>query len=160
MHFRGFGVGPPEISEFIKNFTEKSMQTWNFKKFKYHERIVYFQKPLEIKIKVGLMFYWKSLVTLKVIRKPSGKFLRVWAKNQLRVEIFEKIFKFQYVNISKSQWKIDFLSMLICKNLCHFIQLSNINHFSSTFFRFRCDNPLPSAGALEHSLYSYEVENF
>ena len=39
------------------------------------------------------MEFWKSLIILKEIKKPSGKSLRVWAKNQLRFEIFEKIFE-------------------------------------------------------------------
>ena len=31
-------------------------------------------------------------------KETSGKFLRVWAKNQLRFEIFEKSLKFIYKN--------------------------------------------------------------
>ena len=46
------------------------------------------------------MDYWKSLIILKEIKKPTGKFLRVWAKNQLRFEIFEKILKFTYKNLN------------------------------------------------------------
>ena len=42
------------------------------------------------------MIYWKSVVNLKEIIKPSGKILRVWAKKQLRVENFEKHFEFTY----------------------------------------------------------------
>ena len=37
------------------------------------------------------------------MKKPSDRFLRVCAKNQLGFEIFGKIY------ILKSQWKIDFL---------------------------------------------------
>ena len=36
----------------------------------------------------------KALIILKEIKKPSDKSLRVWAKTQLRFEIFEKILKF------------------------------------------------------------------
>ena len=34
------------------------------------------------------------------IKKPFGKFLRVWTKNQLRFEIYEKILKFTYKNLN------------------------------------------------------------
>ena len=40
--------------------------------------------------------YWKALIILKEIKKTSGKFLCVWAKTQLRFEIYERIFKFTY----------------------------------------------------------------
>ena len=40
------------------------------------------------------MEFWKPLIILKDIKKASGKYLRVLAKNQLRFEIFEKILKF------------------------------------------------------------------
>ena len=42
------------------------------------------------------MEFLKSLIILKEIKKPSGKALRVLAKNQLRFEIFEKFLKFTY----------------------------------------------------------------
>ena len=47
------------------------------------------------------MGYWKSLIILKEIKKISGKILRVWAKNQLRFEIHEKILKFTYENLNE-----------------------------------------------------------
>ena len=37
------------------------------------------------------MEFWNSLIILKEIKKSSDKFLRVWAKNQLRFGVFEKI---------------------------------------------------------------------
>ena len=40
------------------------------------------------------MGYWKSLIILKDIKKPNGKSLHIWAKNQLKFELFEKILKF------------------------------------------------------------------
>ena len=46
-----------------------------------------------MKIKAILMEFWKDLINLIEIKKPSDKILRVWAKNQLRCEIFEKIFE-------------------------------------------------------------------
>ena len=46
------------------------------------------------------MEFWKALIISKEIKKPSDKFLRVWAKNQLRFEIFEKILKFTWKNLN------------------------------------------------------------
>ena len=46
------------------------------------------------------MEFWKALIILKEIKKLSDKFLRVWAKNQLRFEIFEKILKFTCKNLN------------------------------------------------------------
>ena len=46
------------------------------------------------------MEFWKDLISVKEIKKASDKFLRVWAKNQLRFEISEKIFKFTYYNLN------------------------------------------------------------
>ena len=46
------------------------------------------------------MAFWKALINLKEIKKPSGKFLRVWAINQLWFEIFQKILKFTYKNLN------------------------------------------------------------
>ena len=37
---------------------------------------------------------------LKETTKPSGKFLRVWAKNQWRLKFFEKNLKFTYKNLN------------------------------------------------------------
>ena len=60
---------------------------------------------------------WKSFITLQEIKKPSCKYLRVWAKNQLRFKIY----------IQKSQWKIDLLPNLshIFQDFCNFIHLWN-----------------------------------
>ena len=46
------------------------------------------------------MEFWKDLINLKESKKPRDKFLRVWAKNQLRFEIFEKILKFTCKNLN------------------------------------------------------------
>ena len=43
---------------------------------------------------------WKDLIILKESKKPSDKFLRAWAKNQLRFEIFEKTLKFTCKNLN------------------------------------------------------------
>ena len=71
------------------------------------------------------MEFWKSLISLKEIQKASDKFLRVWAKNQLRFEIFEKILKFTYQNLNG---KLIFLPIFspIFQDFCHFIHLCNI----------------------------------
>ena len=108
----------------------------------YHEILANFdlKKLILINIKSGLMEFGKSLIILKEIKEPSGKFFRVWAKNQLRFEISRKIL----IYIRKSQGEIDFLPIFysIFQDLCHFIQLWKITPFSTTiFFGFR-DLPL------------------
>ena len=42
------------------------------------------------------MEFWKYIINLIEIKKASGKFLLVSAKNQLGFEIFEKTLKFTY----------------------------------------------------------------
>ena len=82
----------------------------NFESF--HEILANFdlKKRILIKIKAILMEFCKDLIILKETKKPSDKFLHVWAKNQLRFEIFEKILE---IYMQKSQWKIDFLSIFL-----------------------------------------------
>ena len=46
------------------------------------------------------MVWWKSLIILKEFKKPSGKLLRVWAKNQSGLKFVEKILKFTYKNLN------------------------------------------------------------
>ena len=46
------------------------------------------------------MKFLKSLIILKESKKRIGKFLRVWAKNLLRFEMFEKILKFTYKTLN------------------------------------------------------------
>ena len=58
------------------------------------------EKLILIIIKVRLVAYWKAVIILKEIKKPSSKFLRVWAKNKLRFEIFQKILKLSYKNLN------------------------------------------------------------
>ena len=88
--FSGLGGGaePPEASENIK----KSSRKINGKRQKFetfHEILANFdlKKRILIKIKAILMEFWKALIILKEIKKPSDKFLRVLAKNQLRFEM-------------------------------------------------------------------------
>ena len=52
------------------------------------------------------MEFWKDLINLNESKKPSDKFLRVWAKNQLGFENFK-------IYMQKSQWKIAFLSIFL-----------------------------------------------
>ena len=42
------------------------------------------------------MEFWKFLIILIEIKILSGKYLRVWANNQLGFEICAKILKFTY----------------------------------------------------------------
>ena len=93
---------PPEDSENIKENSRKiNGKRQNCETF--HEILANFdlKKLILIKIKAVLMEFWKALIILKEIKKPSDKILRVWAKNQLRFEIFEKILKFTYRNLNE-----------------------------------------------------------
>ena len=64
--------------------------------FRSYGTIFDFQNLIQIKIKARLMVYWKHVVTLKGIKKHSGRLLLVWAKNQIRFEISEKKFECIY----------------------------------------------------------------
>ena len=70
------------------------------------------------------MEFWESIISVKEIKKPRDKFLRVLAKNQLSVEIFEKILEFTYQNINGSEFLLIFSP--ISQDFCHFIHLYNI----------------------------------
>ena len=74
------------------------------------------------------MNFWKSLINLKELQKSSGKSLRVWAKNQLRFEIFDKILKFIYKNLKRK--RIFFTDFSPIFQNCHFIHMWNMpKHF-------------------------------
>ena len=108
------------------------MGTCNFWKFFIHYANFWFSEAHLNNKQSKFDVYCKSLVILKEI-KNTGKFLRVWAKNQLRFEIFLENFK---INIRKSQWEIDSLPIFspIFQNLWQFIQLWKITPFSTTIF--------------------------
>ena len=57
------------------------------------------------------LVYWKPIINLKEIKKHSGTFFLVWAKNQLRFENVEKFLKFAYKNLN-GDFKTHFLSHL------------------------------------------------
>ena len=63
-------------------------------------RSLTWQRLILIKIKANLMYFWKSYIAQKEIKKPSGKSIRVWEKTQLRFETFEKILKFTFNNLN------------------------------------------------------------
>ena len=73
------------------------------------------------------MEFWKDLIILKESKKPNDRFLRVWAKNQLRFEIFEKILKFTCKNLNGKLIFYPFFSHF--PGLFHFIHLCNISKF-------------------------------
>ena len=73
------------------------------------------------------MMYWNSFVNLKEVKKPCGKFLRVWAKNQLIFENFEFIVK----NLNGKC-----LFYLIFLDICHLMQHWKITPFFTTIFPF------------------------
>ena len=84
----------------------------NCRILKHHEILANFdlKKLILITIKAIFMEFSKDLIILKESKNPSNKVLRVWAKNQLRFEIFEKILKFTCKNLNG---KLIFLSIFI-----------------------------------------------
>ena len=78
------------------------MQKCFFNSEDFHEFLAnYDLKTLVlIKINAGLTESLMFLIGPKEIQKPRGKILRVWAKNQLRFEIFDKFLKFKYKNLN------------------------------------------------------------
>ena len=48
------------------------------------------------------MYSCKSVINLKVFKKPSGKSLRVWAKKQSGLKIFEKNLKLHITSMKIS----------------------------------------------------------
>ena len=89
----------PEVSKFMENWTEKSMETVNlFEKLRILKEFL--GRQFYLKNKVTLLVSWKSLIILKEFRKPSCKSLRVWARNQWGLKFVEKILKFTYTNLN------------------------------------------------------------
>ena len=70
------------------------------------------------------------------MKKSYCKFLRVLAKNQLRFEIFEKVFKFTQENLNGKLIFTHFLSDLL-ELLSFYTALENNTIFLQQFFRFR-----------------------
>ena len=95
------GAKPPKLAKILKKISPKiNGNLQNFENF--HEFLANFdlKRLILLKIKATLLEFWKSIIILEEIKKPSGKILRVWAKNQLRFEICEKILKFTYKNLN------------------------------------------------------------
>ena len=72
----------------------------------------------------------------KKVKKPSGKFLRVWAKNQWGLKFVEKILKFTYKNLNGKLPFFLFLSHLPGP-LSFYTALENNTIFLQQFFQFR-----------------------
>ena len=87
MNFRGAWG---EANEIIKKLDEESKETCNFSKFSWIMRKFFINKTNFIKFKVTLMVYWNSLIILNEFKKPSGKLLRVLAKNHLDLKFLRK----------------------------------------------------------------------
>ena len=109
------------------------------------------------------MSYLKFLIILKEIKKPSGTFMRVLAKNQLR---FEKSWEIFIIYIGKSKWKIDFLPIFspIFQDLSFNTALENYSIFLQQFFWFGGGGfylpPLPPAGAPVICIRNYAGKHF
>ena len=83
---------------------------------------------------------YKSLAPTE-IKKPSVKFLRVWAKNQWGLKFFEKILKFKYKNLN-GKLTSHFLSHLPGP-LSFYTALENKTIFLQQFLWFRGGGELP-----------------
>ena len=81
----------------------------------------------------------------KINYKLSGKFLRVWTKNQFKFEIFENILKFTYENLNGKLIFTNFLSDLQ-EHLSVYTTLENNTLFLQQFF-FCFEGTPPPAGA-------------
>ena len=134
--YRGRGDWAPEASEFIKNLLGKSMETSKYLEICINaEWFCLIKMRTLIKIKVSLMVSWNSLLSIKVIKKPSCKFLRDWTEIQLRLKFLRK-----HLNLhTKISLKVDILPIFcpIFQDLCHFIHLSkNKTIFPQHIFGF------------------------
>ena len=91
-----------KLTKILKTLVEKSMETCKILKIFMNFLIANFDLKtlILIKIKASLTEFLKCIIIRKEIKKPSGKILRVWAKNQLGFEIFEKFLKFTYKNLN------------------------------------------------------------
>ena len=59
-------------------------------------RVFLVTKLILVILKASLVWYFKSGIILNETKKPSGKSLRVWGKNQLSFDILVKILKLPY----------------------------------------------------------------
>ena len=95
---RGFGGrSPPKLVKIVKKISRKiNGNLQNSEDF--HEFLANFDLKtlILIKIKASLTEFLKFIIIRKEIKKSRGKILGVWAKNQLKFEIFEKILKCTY----------------------------------------------------------------
>ena len=81
MDFSGVrGLEPVEASENIKISPKINGKLKIFETFPKILANFDLKYLILIKIKAILMEFWKALIILKEIKKPSDKFLRVWAK--------------------------------------------------------------------------------
>ena len=124
----GSGGGPHRSQRKYQKITRKiNGKRQSFETF--HEILANFdlKKLILIKIKASLMKFRKDLIILTEFKKHSDIFLRIWAKNQLRFEIFEKILKFTCKNLNGKLIFHPFSH--IFQDFCHFIHLCNIAKF-------------------------------
>ena len=107
-----------------------------FYKFSWIMKDFLFMKPILIKIKGKLMFFWKSLIFQKDIEKPSGKRLRLSGKNQWRLKFVRKILNFD-TKISIRICFFNQFSIRCSRNFVILYRSGKKHHFYSTFFRFQ-----------------------
>ena len=68
-----------------------------------------------IKIKVRLLRYWKAVIILKELRKPSDIFLRFCLKTEVDLMFWEKFLIYSRI----SEWKIAFFTHFLSHDLIH-----------------------------------------
>ena len=100
------------------------------------------------------MVLCKSLIILKEFKKPSAKFLRVWAKNQWGLKFVEKILKFTYKNLNGKLTFSPFLSHFPGA-LSFYTALENNTIFLQQIFRFLEGEAPPSPCGLPCTYRAY-----
>ena len=99
LHLGGSGAETPKLANLLKIYSKNQWKPPIFWKFAPIPSDSFITMRIFLKIRVSMRGVWNSFKIQKS-KKPRDKLLRVWAKNQLRFEIFEKISKFTYRNLN------------------------------------------------------------
>ena len=129
------------------------METAIFENLHKLWEIFWFSEANLNKIMVSLITYWKSLVNLNEIKKPSGKFLWIWAENQLRYEVFEENFEFPCENLNR-KWILKRFFIQSSRTTVILKRSGKSSFFYSNIFRFGGDiAPLPAGAHIVYELF-------
>ena len=88
--YGGWRRSPLKLANSIKTYSKNQWMPPVLWKFTWIMRELLKLRCEFKKINVRVLVYWKSLKILKEIKKHSGKFLRVWAKNQWRIKFLRQ----------------------------------------------------------------------